>query len=211
VSRKHKKLTIIFSLIGAFVVLVATAAIYILTPRGKPLPLLETEPLYSVVKDGDIICRLGDRLWSDFFKDTSSTDKRFSHMGVVRIVNGKITVIHAEGTTEPGKDFVKEQSFSDFLKIARAAGIYRMKDIDGSQISDKALDYINVPFDWQFDNSDETKIYCTELLYVILKQLKPEIELSETYVKEWGRYIIPLEAISNSDFFNEVCFVDGGE
>jgi len=211
VNRKYKKRIIIFSIIGALVVFVIAAAIFILTPRGKPLPVLETEVLYSVIKDGDIICRLGDRLWSEYFKDISDTDKRFSHMGVVRIDNGKITVIHAEGTTEPGKDFVKEQDLSDFLKIARAIGIYRIKDIDGSQISKKALNYINLPFDWQFDNSDESKIYCTELLYVILKQLKPELVLSETYVKEWGRYIIPLEAISNSDFFQEVCFIDGRE
>jgi hypothetical protein len=143
--------------------------------RDKPVmpqdrSIVIPDMLYSVVKDGDIICRLGDRFWSQLFKDVSVTDKRFSHMGIIRINNGQITVINAEGDTGHGRDFVNEVTLTEFLKVARAAGIYRINDIDGKKISDLAVEYFDVPFDWKFDMTDESKLYCTELLYVILKK-----------------------------------------
>jgi hypothetical protein len=140
------------------------------------------------------------------FSDLSIEDKRFSHMGIVRIHKGIITVIHSEGDTGHGRDYVHEEPIKDFLKIARAAGVYRMINADGHIISQTALDYIGRPFDWQFDLTDDTKIYCTELLYVILKRVMPDIQLDTIYVKELKKDIIPLEAISASDYFSEVYF-----
>jgi hypothetical protein len=163
--------------------------------------------LYSVVRDGDIICRLGDRLWSQLFKDVSVTDKRFSHMGIIRINNGQFMVINAEGDTGHGRDSVNEVTIEEFLKVARAAGIYRINDIDGKEISDLAVEYFGVPFDWKFNMADGSKLYCTELLYVILRRIMPELELKTVYVKEMGIEVIPLDAISDSQHFSEVyCF-----
>jgi hypothetical protein len=160
----------------------------------------------AYLKDGDIICRLGDRLWSHYFKDISSLDKRFSHLGIIRINDNKITVIHAEGRAIEGKDFVNEVDLDEFLKIAKAIGIYRINDYDGKIISSTAMGYIGYPFDWKFDLEDENKIYCTELLYVIVKKIAPEIELQRTFQKELKKEIIPLEACSNSDYFTEILF-----
>jgi len=187
-----------------FILSIVLAFVYILVPRGKPVEILETDVLFSVIKDGDIICRLGDRLWSQFFKDFSVTDKRYSHMGIVRINDDAVTVINAEGNTGHGRDFVSEITIEEFLRIARAVGIYRINDIDGKIISDLAVEYLDVPFDWQFDMTDESKLYCTELLYVILKRIMPELELKTTYVKELETNVITLDAISNSQYFSEV-------
>jgi len=199
-----------FVLIGViiFSILIILIFVFILTPRGKPIVLIEKETFYELLNDGDIICRLGDRLWSQIFKDFSEEDNRFSHLGIIRINNGQITVIHAEGTTKPGKDYVKEESLDDFLKVARAIGIYRISNFNGSYISNTAMEYINVPFDWKFDMNDETEIYCTELLYIILKQLIPAIELNTTFIKELGREVITIDAVSNSEYFSEVYFID---
>jgi hypothetical protein len=191
-----------------FAGLLLSTVIFVLLPRGKPILLLKTDALFEIVENGDIVCRLGDRFWSQLFKDMSVADKRYSHIGIARVSNGQITVIHAEGTTKPEKDYVKEETFDDFLKIARAVGIYRIKDIDGSQLSSAAMQYIGVPFDWQFDMNDESKIYCTELLHIILKRLMPELELNTIYIKELGKEIIPLEAISNTEHFSEIYFVN---
>ena len=192
--------------IGIFIVLITSIFIYILMPRGQPVMLLNSDEIYEILNDGDIICRLGDRFWSQLFKDTSIKDKRYSHLGIIRIVNGLITVVHAEGTTDIGKDFVKEQAFDDFVKIARAIGIYRTRNINGIQISNTVIEYLDIPFDWKFNMDDESEIYCTELLYLILKRIKPEIELKTIYIKELGKEIIPLEAISDSEYFSEIFF-----
>lgn len=181
---------------AGIIIFLTFAVIYIIMPRGKPVEVTNNNELFSVVKEGDIICRLGDRFWSQVFKDYSVTDKRYSHMGIIHIEDGQINVIHSEGTTEPGKDYVKQESLDDFIKIARSIGIYRLNETDGNTIAASALQYIGFPFDWKFDFEDEAKIYCTELLYHVLKQTSPDIKLETTYIKELGRDIITLEAIS---------------
>ena len=204
-NRKH------YLLIGiiAFAVLIASISVYVIMPRGSPVKLssIELEILSGIIKDGDIICRLGDRVWSQHFRDVSITDRRFSHMGIVRVVDGQITVVHAEGDTGHGVDFVNEIPLEEFIEFARAIGVYRIKNVDGSQISNLAVEYLGVPFDWRFDMSDGSKLYCTELLYVILRRLAPEIELKTVYINFLGRKIIPLEAISNSKYFYEIYFI----
>jgi hypothetical protein len=156
-------------------VLILSIFIYITAPRGKPVKIQQLDTIVDVIKEGDIICRLGDRFWSQFFKDLSLQDKRYSHLGIIHINSGVVTVINAEGNTGHGRDFVDEVPLMDFLRIARAVGIYRLKNIDGNQISNLAIEYKGVPFDWQFDMYDESKLYCTELLYVILKRLSPDV------------------------------------
>jgi len=189
-----------------FAALIASTLVYIMMPRGKPVVLQRHDRLFEVVNDGDIICRLGEMFWSRFFKDISLTDKRFSHIGIIRISDGKISVIHAEGTTEPGKDFVKEEKFEDFIKNARAIGIYRINNIEGNQISDLAYGYIGTPFDWQFDMHNNSELYCTELLYAVLKRATPELRLNTIFFKD-EKEIIPIDAVSNSGDFSEVYFV----
>jgi hypothetical protein len=197
--------------IGIFLILILSVFVFILMPRGKPVILHETNTLYEIVEDGDIICRLGDRFWSQLFKDLSTKDKRYSHMGIIRVNNGLITVIHAEGDTGHGKDFVHEVTLEEFIKIARAIGIYRINDVDRSKISGLAIEYMGIPFDWQFDMNDESKLYCTELLYVILKRIKPVLELNTAFIKELGNDIISLEAISNSEHFSEIYFISNSK
>ena len=204
--KPHNRKYYVFCGIIVFVLLVSLICVFIIMPRGKPLVAIKTEPLYELVQDGDIICRLGDRFWSRMFSDLSMEDKRYSHLGIIRIYNDKITVIHSEGDTGHGRDYVHEEPIKDFLRIARAVGIYRVKNADGSIISKTALDYLGTPFDWKFDISDNSKIYCTELLYVILQCVMPDIQLNKVYVKEMKMDVIPLEAISGSDYFTEIFF-----
>lgn len=210
-NKKHNHKYCVIICISVFSIFILSFLIYILIPRGKPVSLLETDTLFEVVKDGDIICRLGDRFWSQLFKDISIEDKRFSHMGIIRVSDSLITVIHSEGDTGHGRDFVNEVLLEDFIKIARTIGVYRINGIDGKLISDLVIDYIGIPFDWQFDISDESKLYCTELLYVVLKCIKPTLELNTTFIKELGKEVIPPESISNSEYFSEVYYISSNK
>jgi hypothetical protein len=158
------------------------------------------------LQDGDIVCRLGDRLWSIYFSGISVTDKRFSHLGIVHIDSGAITVINAEGLAIEGRDFVNEVSLQEFLNVARAIGIYRLKNIEGSLVANTALDYKGRPFDWKFDLLEENTIYCSELLYAILKRISPGIHLKTVFQKEIGKEILPLESVSQSEYFEEVYY-----
>jgi len=192
----------------AFSVISIALFLYITLPDGDPVPAQKLDVFLEIAKDGDIICRLGDRFWSHTLKDFSIEDKRYSHSGILRIHNGRITVIHSEGTANKGNDFVKEEPLEDFYAIARAIGIYRSKDIDGYLVSNMAIEYLGVPFDWQFDSEDESKLYCTELIHVVLKRLNPASGLKKTFVKTLNKEIIPLESISRSDNFSEIYYLN---
>jgi hypothetical protein len=187
----------------AFFLLVGIAVIVVINLQKRQYCIAEEEIL-SYLNDGDIICRLGDRIWSGFFKDMSPVDKKFSHLGIIRIRDNMVTVINAEGLAIEGKDYVNEVSLGDFLEIAQSIGIYRLRSIEGDKISDAALGYIGYPFDWQFNMEDNNKLYCTELLYVILNELDPNIKLNLFWLKEMGRHIIPLDICSQSEYFVEI-------
>ena len=176
-------------------------------PQLTPQPTIPAHDIAEYLQDGDVICRLGDRLWSAYFKDISPIDKRFSHLGIARITDGKITIINAEGRAIEGKDLVNETDLDEFLAIAKAVGIYRLQSLDGKTLSTAAMDYIGYPFDWSFDLQDDTKLYCTELLYAVLKKTAPEIQLQTIFQKELNKEIMPLEAVSNSAFFKEVAYI----
>jgi len=175
-------------------------------PQLTPELKISANDISIYLEDGDIICRLGDRLWSRYFKDISPVDKRFSHLGIIRINEGKISVIHAEGRASEGKDFVNEVDLDEFLEIAKAVGIYRLNGYERELISSTAMNYIGFPFDWNFCLEDDSKIYCTELLYVVLKETAPEIELSTVFQKFLNKEIIPLDAVSKSGDFSEILF-----
>jgi len=162
----------------------------------------------SYLKDGDIMLRQGDGPLSPMFRDFSLTDKRFSHLGVVRIRDKNVSVINSVGYLRNRKKGVEEVSLENFLQAAYAVGVFRAKYAEGTMISDKAIEYVGCPFDWDFDLNDESKIYCTELLYTTLRYVAPEHNISTMYVDAVGKEIIPLDSISNSGDFDEILYID---
>jgi uncharacterized protein YycO len=196
-------------LVGVFAIFCITVTVIIFHRKRQHsifqnAQYIQEDTVLSYIEDGDIICRLGDRIWSMYFKELSPNDKRFSHLGIIRIRNNIVSVINAEGLANEGRDSVNEISLKDFLKNAQKIGIYRLKAIEGKVVSDTALEYIGLPFDWQFDMEDNSKLYCTELLYVILRKLNPDIALNKVWIKEIGKNIIPLDVCSQSEYFTEI-------
>ncbi|MDR2211452.1 MAG: hypothetical protein LBO65_08335 [Spirochaetaceae bacterium] len=194
---------------GVFAGVLLTGCIAVFMAKTPPQGVKKTtryDAIAGYLQDGDVICRLGDRLWSLYFKETSPLDKRFSHLGIVHITPGAITVINAEGLALQGKDLVNEVALDDFLSTARSIGIYRLKNHGGELLSRSAAEYKGRSFDWSFDLENDDKLYCTELLYAALKNTAPEIQLETVFIKELGRKIVPLEACSNSEYFKEVVY-----
>ncbi|MDR1287842.1 MAG: hypothetical protein LBK08_09565 [Treponema sp.] len=99
---------------------------------------------------------------------------------------------------------------TDFLDIALAAGVYRARDVDGSLVSQTAVSFTGRPFDWKFDMDEEASIYCTELLYAVMRRVAPEIRLATVFQKELGKTIIPPESCTRPEYFTEVLYVTAG-
>jgi hypothetical protein len=192
--------------VGVFLLVGIPFALIIINQQRRQQGIsrhVQEHEILASLNDGDIICRLGNRPWSTFFRELSPKDKRFSHLGIVRIRDNAVSVINAEGLAIEGKDYVNEVPLKEFLEIAQNIGIYRLKNIEGSVISDTALEYIGRRFDWKFDMEEDSNLYCSELLYVILKKLDPSIELNTVRLKETGKNIIPLDVCTQSEYFIE--------
>jgi uncharacterized protein YycO len=199
-SLKKKIFFGVFLLVGASFLMIFNQQ----KRHEKKLPLVQEHEIRALLNDGDIICRLGNRPWSYFFRELSPIEKKFSHLGIVRIRDGVMSVINAEGLAIEGKDFVNEVSLKEFLKIAKSTGIYRLQNIQGEKISDTALEYKGRPFDWQFDMEEDDKLYCSELLYAVLKKLDSNMALHTVWAKEIEKNIIPLDVCSQTEYFLEV-------
>jgi hypothetical protein len=102
---------------------------------------------------------------------------------------------------------VEETSLDHFLKVASSIGIFRVKGADGSVISDTAIQYIGRPFDFEFILEDDSKVYCTELLYLSLKAAKFEHILSTVWADKVNQNVIPMDSVSNNPAIDELAYI----
>ena len=202
-KNKYKKSNIRIFVYGLFGI-IFLCLIVITIRRHNNSQFIQEHEILAYLKDGDVICRMGEKIWSPIIRDLSPYDRRFSHLGIVRIRDNIISVIHVEGLSRSRRHYVRKELLNEFLRSARSVGIYRLIDVDGSKISDMALNFIGIPFDWQFDMNDYTTLYCTQLLYAILKEVAPEIRLNIVWLDIINRYVIPLDIVAQTDYFLEI-------
>ncbi|MCD8178246.1 MAG: hypothetical protein LUE98_12825 [Tannerellaceae bacterium] len=117
---------------------------------------------------GDVICRLGNGYFSNYFRKCSTTEKIYSHVGIIEVAAGSVFVIHAEASELTGVGKVKREPLNYFLHTIHTWGLYRITpDQDTCRmIVEKALAYYlaGTPFDLDFNNDDDSQVYCTELV-----------------------------------------------
>jgi hypothetical protein len=207
-TRKYRRTIAVCGLLMFLCIGLCAYFLYRPVVKLHPGIMIDASEVLPHLLDGDIICRLGDRVWSSFVRQLSPADKRFSHVGIVRIRDGNVSVINAECLVSGRSESVNEVTRPVFLEVARAVGVYRANFMEGSVISDNAVKYLGRPFDWKFNHEDDSAIYCTELVHLIIKQNAPEHSLRTVRLSGFGGLvIIPLEAISESDDFDEVFYI----
>lgn len=167
------------------------------------------EPDDSLLQTGDLVCRFGNGMYSAWFRDVSQRDKRFSHAGIVVKPQdgGPTQVVHAEADDHTGQGEVRTETLSKFLKSAHDWAIYRVTagEKTGSKIAGRALWYAgkHIPFDLDFDATDSTAFYCTELVMHCVNdalgdiRIRPNsrlggkqvVALDDTYLHEWVKLV----------------------
>jgi hypothetical protein len=93
---------------------------------------------------------------------------RFSHVGVIVIVDGKPAVVHAvppEGRFQGGVIVEQLDRFAA-PDAAGDVGLFRIRDAgrSGERIREYALRQVGKPFDGAFSFADDGRMYCTELV-----------------------------------------------
>lgn len=162
---------------GGLVALGFTAALslgtMLETPTGRPgrspsVPL----PAESLLEEGDLLFRRGLSPLSRFVLDVDSSAE-YSHVGILARVDARLWVVHVSvGEDEPAPDRVRRDSLPGFLAGDRAVAwaLYRLREGAGRAgplAAAAARRYLDrhVAFDPAFDLQDETRLYCTELVW----------------------------------------------
>lgn len=125
------------------------------------------------LKEADLVFRTGRSLASRVVL-ASDSDGYYSHIGIIVKQNNSLLVAHAV----PGEsqlhepDIVKTESISDFFNNDKAkSGCIMRLDITTEQKHQIAMyafqkAQCGTLFDHQYDLSDTTKLYCTELVWM---------------------------------------------
>ena len=140
-----------------------------------------------IFENGDIICRLGNGVFSKWFKEASTREKIYSHAGIIKIENDSVFVIHAEASEFTGIGFVQKENIQTFLKGVQTWALFRLpvEDSIKNNIAENADFYFrrNTSFDLDFDSSCDEKVYCTQLIALAVnkalddKLIKPNLIL----------------------------------
>lgn len=125
------------------------------------------------LQDGDIILRKGYGIVSGNIAKYLDEEYILSHCGIlVKTKSGGFNVIHSVSGSLDYEDGLQICSLKRFCKesIPNSIIVVRLKEDDRSPISRDAKQYLKekVPFDNSFDLKDQSKIYCSELVWKIL-------------------------------------------
>ena len=119
-------------------------------------------------QNGDIIYRHGNGFFSDYFRKSSNREQLYSHGGIIVIDSSQVYVIHSEASELTGVGGVRKESLDVFLKDISTWAVYRLDttQIVRDSIVLTASEYLSreTPFDLDFDNTSDDRVYCTELI-----------------------------------------------
>ncbi|KQS50262.1 MULTISPECIES: YiiX/YebB-like N1pC/P60 family cysteine hydrolase [Flavobacterium] len=155
-----------------------------------------SEDELSKIEEGDFILRRGFGFFSDYIsKELNSGPIDVTHAGIIIKRNDSLYVVHSLSSDVTDVDGLQLQPLKEFLKYSFPNKIIvtRAKNCDkkmGAQISQLAQKYLamHIPFDHKGDFDDDTKFFCTEMIWKILE-------------KDLHSVTLPTEAAARKKFF----------
>jgi Permuted papain-like amidase enzyme, YaeF/YiiX, C92 family len=139
---------------------------------------LHLDNLKNICQPGDLIVRLGDDFVSDRIRYVSVTDHSYSHAGIIVMHNNKKMVCHIypDGYLT-GADTIHFDLIDSFLNIKTnlKCALYRYDLSDSEKINVQAelnkYHNRNVHFDKTYELETDDKLYCSEMIYKVLKKM----------------------------------------
>lgn len=127
----------------------------------------------------DVIITCGQSFYSRLINIKNFSSENYSHIGILLYENGKFFVLHSspDGTKENGIRYDEIQKFLDLSDVSKYTVLrlsnlnQKEKDILSEEIS--ILRHLNIPFDYDFNNRDQSQIYCSELVWIIYRKVSP--------------------------------------
>lgn len=127
------------------------------------------------IADFDIVLSKGQSVQSKFINLLKLSSGDYTHTGILFNENDTIFVLHAtpDGTEENGIRYDDLQTFIDLSKVNE---IVVLRPRIGSDTMARLLRSecnrymkLEAPFDYDFNNYENSRLYCTELVWLIYK------------------------------------------
>lgn len=178
---------------------------------GPEQPKLSPKIPIEKLQAGDIAFRRGESIASEVVL-YNDIDGRYSHVGLVVETDSGLMVAHSvpgETSTQETIDAIQIEHINHFFepKVSVRGEIMRM-NLDSVQrhlLNILALKKVDdkVPFDHNYDLSDTTKLYCTELLQLLFKNIGIDLAQGRiTPINVPGlsnNYIMPSDIYNNNN------------
>ncbi len=135
------------------------------------------DSIYDKLQDGDIVMRKGDGPLS--YHLMNSTKEEYTHCGIIYKGEEKWRVIHSMGgeISKEEVDGVQTMDLDKFIQYSADSMLYICRpvfiDSAGTKVVERANHYLDlqVPFDHSFSLLTKEKLYCSELLYHVFKDV----------------------------------------
>jgi Permuted papain-like amidase enzyme, YaeF/YiiX, C92 family len=139
-------------------------------------PFQMIEEGQSLLKEGDLVLRLNRDPLSQYIKNFSRHDKRFSHAGIVLYEHGYPYVFHIVNGVENPDEKLRIDSLSHFCGPRKnmAWGIYRyeMDSLEIKKLREVIHDWYQqgLRFDTAFNLKTDDRMYCSEMISKALRK-----------------------------------------
>ncbi|MEO9533114.1 MAG: YiiX/YebB-like N1pC/P60 family cysteine hydrolase [Crocinitomicaceae bacterium] len=171
----------------------AETTVYVHTPPSLP------EEIYEKLAPGDIIIRKGNGPLSYHLMNNTKED--YSHCGIIVKEGEEWKVIHTIGgsASEESIDGMQTIDLDEFVAHAADSNLFICRpifvDSAGPKVAAGAYEYLEAgaPFDHSFSLYTPEKLYCSELLYYIFKDVAGKnifevIKKHKSYILMFGTF-----------------------
>jgi len=173
--------------------------------------LRKADSIGRLLQPGDLVFRRGNDFASLTFANMNREDRRFSHVGIIQIINGTPMVYHALGGSFNPNQKILLEPLSRFIAPYenRSFGIYRLTTPAPKLLLTRILDSIykaEVPFDLNFDLETDNRLYCSEFVYKVFKRSDPPVKFSLS--DAGGRKYVSTETFTLSTYTKQLFFCE---
>lgn len=156
---------------------------------------------------GDLIFVTKPGFWGEIAQAFSPKDQRYSHIGLLsKSQDGEWTVINADGNPIDPKGSVREEHLKSFLALATRAGVYELKldEITLEKVIAKARYYVSQGYEFnsQFKLGQDHAFYCTELIWVVIRDVTSQDIVPQKRM-HWGYEYIGIDDLTINPFTHE--------